>query len=539
MLLRRSKAPPTPSQSILVGPLDELKVNKGKFVRFENGESAAVVVLLADGRIVAVDDECCHKGSSLCSSGFGVADVEDLGKEISSKVGDGSPQGGVCIRCPSHQQEFNGGLWFSVVTGKGYVKGKCSKFKSNWALKKYYPKIVSEDGRDIVYLETVQSKGSVVARKPIKIETQEPKAKLEPQVQAPTVQKLEPQVQEPKAQLEPQVQEPKVQPQVRLDHAQVQEPKVQPQQVQEEPKVQQVLDPQVQEFKLQLEPQVAHASLEQPQVAQGALEHPQVDLELQGALPDVPDSPGPMRPWHLKSRTRVNQSTFIFHFVCPDVSSLSFPLFDAWHISLTTSPHGSTPCRDYTPVSSMRDLHNGHLRLLIKIYPQGRLTPKLAALQDGDAVLVGGLEETLRCSAFFAGASKVALVIGGTGITPAIQILENALRNSSLSFWLLYSNREEEDVLMREELELLQKAFPTRLHIYHTLTGNTIPPTWTGGVGRLTSANFSWLFGGTQQYAEKSWRAIACGPRGLLDLAATVFFMDMCFDSAEVMLLDC
>lgn len=110
---------------------------------------------------------------------------------------------------------------------------------------------------------------------------------------------------------------------------------------------------------------------------------------------------------------------------------------------------------------------------------------------------------------------------------------------SNVSFWLLYSNREEEDVLMREELELLQKKYPTRLHVYHTLTGQKIPQTWTGGVGRLTPANFSWLFGGTQRFADKSWRAIVCGPQGLLDLAATVFFMDMLFDNADVMLLDC
>jgi len=108
-----------------------------------------------------------------------------------------------------------------------------------------------------------------------------------------------------------------------------------------------------------------------------------------------------------------------------------------------------------------------------------------------------------------------------------------------MTFWLLYSNREIEDVLMREELESLQKRFPSRLHIYHTLTGNTIPPTWLGGVGRLTPANFKWLFGGTQKFAEKSWRAIVCGPQGLLDLAATVFFMDMLFDHPDVVLLDC
>lgn len=318
-----------------MGPLDQLQVNQAKYVRFDGGVDAAVV-RLADGRIVAVDDECCHKSSSLCGYGFN-ADIEDLGPEISSKVGDGSKCGGVCIRCPFHRQKFNGGLWFSVVTGKAYVKGKCSKFNPRWTLKKYYPHVVQEEGVDIVYLHTSPSKDG--PKKSVGSGVQEVK------VQADTLKQLE--------QLTIGAQDPK-------------------------------------------------------------------------------DS---MIPWRLKSRTLVNQSTFIFHFVCTDVASLSLlPSFDAWHISLTTSPRGSTPCRDYTPVSTMRELREGRLRLLIKIYPQGQLTPKLAALKDGETVLVGDLEETVSAT-FFTGATHVAMVIGGTGITPAMQILEAALQSTvSLPF---------------------------------------------------------------------------------------------------------
>ncbi len=91
--------------------------------------------------------------------------------------------------------------------------------------------------------------------------------------------------------------------------------------------------------------------------------------------------------------------------------------------------------------------------------------------------------------------NSLALVVGGTGITPAIQLVRALLHvprvglgeageraappvaragpaalpegegPPPLQIWLLYSNRFEEDILLREEVDALAAAFPQQLHV--------------------------------------------------------------------------
>jgi len=91
---------------------------------------------------------------------------------------------------------------------------------------------------------------------------------------------------------------------------------------------------------------------------------------------------------------------------------------------------------------------------------------------------------------------------------------------------------------MRHDIEVLEDTFPSRLNVYHTLTGEAVPENWRGGVGRLAPASFEWLFGGQLAAAAGSRKAIVCGPQGLLDFAATVLFMDLCLEQSDVVLLD-
>jgi NAD(P)H-flavin reductase len=104
-----------------------------------------------------------------------------------------------------------------------------------------------------------------------------------------------------------------------------------------------------------------------------------------------------------------------------------------------------------------------------------------ASLKPGDAVVVQGpfgdfLLDEERPAVFIA---------GGIGITPLKGMAEYAAdKGLKIPIRLLYSNRTEDEIVYRKELEDLERQNP-RLQVFHTLTGETISDSWAGLRGRI------------------------------------------------------
>jgi ferredoxin-NADP reductase len=104
-----------------------------------------------------------------------------------------------------------------------------------------------------------------------------------------------------------------------------------------------------------------------------------------------------------------------------------------------------------------------------------------AALRPGDEAEVDGayghfvLEES----------SPAIFVAGGIGITPLKGMAEYAAdRQLPAEIRLLYSNRDEEEIAYRTELEELTRQNP-RFQVIHTLTRTAENASWTGRRGRI------------------------------------------------------
>jgi glycine betaine catabolism B len=105
-----------------------------------------------------------------------------------------------------------------------------------------------------------------------------------------------------------------------------------------------------------------------------------------------------------------------------------------------------------------------------------------ASLRPGDTVAVQGpfghflLEED----------RPAVLLAGGIGITPLKGMAEYATdKGLPIPIRLVYSNRSEEEIVYRAELEDLARLNP-RFSVLHTLTRNA-PKGWEGSVGRIGS----------------------------------------------------
>ncbi len=104
--------------------------------------------------------------------------------------------------------------------------------------------------------------------------------------------------------------------------------------------------------------------------------------------------------------------------------------------------------RPYTPISPP-DMQ-GAFELLIKSYPQGRVSRYLHSRQAGDRVLIKGPFPKLAYAPNMT--RRLLMLAGGSGITPMVQLLHRVLDEGTgdrTRVTLLFGSRTQGDVLMR------------------------------------------------------------------------------------------
>lgn len=217
------------------------------------------------------------------------------------------------------------------------------------------------------------------------------------------------------------------------------------------------------------------------------------------------------RSCQLISKELVTHDTKLFCLLLPPSSHLQVPVGQHVYFKLTISDKEIV--KPYTPVCSSLlkepDLHSEkHLYFLIKIYPTGLLTPELDHLQIGDFVSVSSPEGNFKISQLQE-LEDLFLLAAGTGFTPMVKILNNALTNipSLRKVKLMFFNKTEDDIIWRSQLEKL--AFQDkRFYVEFVLSEPTSE--WNGKQGHISPALLSEFL---ERSSEKSRVLICiCGP---------------------------
>ena len=83
---------------------------------------------------------------------------------------------------------------------------------------------------------------------------------------------------------------------------------------------------------------------------------------------------------------------------------------------------------------------------------------------------------------------EIGMLAGGTGITPMLQIIRAILKNPNdiTRVSLIYANVTPDDILLREDLENLEKKYPEKFSLHLVLEKPL--QGWTGRVGFITEA---------------------------------------------------
>jgi NAD(P)H-flavin reductase len=168
---------------------------------------------------------------------------------------------------------------------------------------------------------------------------------------------------------------------------------------------------------------------------------------------------------------------------------------------------GKPVIRPYTPVSP--PAHKGSLDLIVKSYPEGKISKWFAGLKPGDEVLLKG---PIVKTAYEPNAvDKAVFVAGGSGITPAWQLINHALAlpDDKTKFTLLYANVTEKDILLRKEWDALAAKYPGRLQVVYFL--DNAPSGWKGENGYVTAEHINKYFPRAEGDKVKAY---VCGPPG-------------------------
>ncbi|GKV06403.1 hypothetical protein SLEP1_g18301 [Rubroshorea leprosula] len=201
--------------------------------------------------------------------------------------------------------------------------------------------------------------------------------------------------------------------------------------------------------------------------------------------PKVALNPDKWLEFKLQDTARVSHNTHLFRFSFDPNAKLGL---DIASCILTRAPlgldaEGKTKyvIRPYTPISDPDA--KGYFDLLIKVYPEGKMSQHFASLKPGDVVEVKGPIEKLRYTPNMK--KHIGMIAGGTGITPMLQVIEAILKNpdDNTQVSLLYANISPDDILLKQKLDILATSHPN-LKVFYTVDNPS--KNWKGGSGYVS-----------------------------------------------------
>jgi nitrate reductase (NAD(P)H) len=170
----------------------------------------------------------------------------------------------------------------------------------------------------------------------------------------------------------------------------------------------------------------------------------------------------------LKIKKKINNDTYRLTFELEHPNQkLGVPIGKHLYLQCISSS-GEKIIRSYTPISDVDQL--GQFELIIKVYkasknqPAGKMSECIERLIEGDIVQCKGpfgdveyqRNRIISNRGMIHQVNKLTMIAGGSGITPIYQIFRYAIEDG-IECEMIYCNKTEEDILLRNELEYFQE----------------------------------------------------------------------------------
>ncbi|KAF2859314.1 ferredoxin reductase-like protein [Piedraia hortae CBS 480.64] len=211
----------------------------------------------------------------------------------------------------------------------------------------------------------------------------------------------------------------------------------------------------------------------------------------------------------LKDVEEINHNTKKFSFKLPTEDSVSGLPVTSAILTKYKGPEMEKPVlRPYTPVSD--EDSPGHMDFIIKRYPNGPMSEHFHNMEPGQQMEFKGPLPKYPWTPNKH--DHIALVAGGTGITPMYQLARAIFKNpeDKTKVTLVFANVSENDVLLKREWEKLEQDFPQRFRAFYLL--EQPPEGWKMGKGRVDKDVLKTVLPDPKQGNVKIF---VCGPPGM------------------------
>ncbi|KMS95945.1 hypothetical protein BVRB_003520 [Beta vulgaris subsp. vulgaris] len=192
--------------------------------------------------------------------------------------------------------------------------------------------------------------------------------------------------------------------------------------------------------------------------------------------------PKKFKEFKLVKITKVSHNTNRFRFALPTHDSiLGLPV--GQHIRCRGKDNEAQEVvRSYTPITL--DSNKGYFELLVKIYPQGKMSHHFSQMHEGDFLPVMGPMGRFRYQP--GQARAFGMLAGGTGITPMFQITRAIMENpkDQTKIQLIYANHTVDDILLKDDLDRFARKYPTQFKVYYVVSEP--PVNWDAGIGNIS-----------------------------------------------------
>ncbi|KAF7829874.1 inducible nitrate reductase [NADH] 2-like [Senna tora] len=252
-------------------------------------------------------------------------------------------------------------------------------------------------------------------------------------------------------------------------------------------------------------------------------------------------------PCKLVSKTSISHDVRVFRFALPSEDQvMGLPV--GKHLFVCATIDDKLCMRAYTPTTSVDEV--GYFDLVVKIYfkgvhprfPNGGLMSQhLDSLPIG-AVLdvkgpLGHIEYTGRGNFTVHGkqkfARKLSMLAGGTGITPIYQVAQAILKDPEdhTEMYVVYANRTEDDILLREELDAWANKYPDRFKVWYVV--ENAKEGWKYSAGFITEG----ILRDHLPEASEDTLALTCGPPPMIQFAVQPNLEKMGYDIKDRLLV--
>jgi len=217
---------------------------------------------------------------------------------------------------------------------------------------------------------------------------------------------------------------------------------------------------------------------------------------------------------------RINENTVLLELKFPEDSEFNFKA--GQFVLVYMDVDGKEENRAFSIASAPG---KNNIELLIRMYENGKVSPRLFKLSEGDKLKIRGPFGVFNVKKPLS--KEIVFIASGTGIAPLRSMMHEIKTNDpETKIKLIFGFRHEEDFFFKEEIEKLKEDGNFNCHICSTRPSET----WEHLKGRVTEHLGSVIDG------DKEKQFYICGPKEMINDSLNFLIKDMGFDKDRVII---